>query len=164
VIFIGANIEAKMISKRGLAQALRLTNRLTMLEHRAETLPLKFKNVPQTRPGGEWGYAKRDKEYMKQKARRKKHQRPNVWDGDLEKAVLSTARVTATQHGARLIARGSAATPLTTARRKEIEMVSSTDQLMRQKSWLKTFVQVIQQPQFKKKKRTRAADGRFTKG
>jgi len=35
VIFIGANIEAKMISKRGLAQALRLTNRLTMLEHRA---------------------------------------------------------------------------------------------------------------------------------
>ena len=161
MIAIGADIQTDMLTRRGLNQALRFTNRLEMLEHKAHVLPLHFQNVPQTRPGGAWGYAKRDKEYMKRKARTHRHQRPNVFGGELERAVLQTARVTATAKGSRLIARGSTKTPLTNDRRIEIEAVSTTDANARRKSWRDTFVEVAQQPQYRKKTRKRAGTGRF---
>lgn len=50
----------------------------------------------------EYGFQKRDKKYMKRKARKFHHQRPNVFSGKMELAIESRVEIRATKKGAKL--------------------------------------------------------------
>jgi len=164
MIHFAPGVDASTLTPRGLRQIMRVCNRIVMIEHRNDVVPQHFENVPETRSGGAWRYAKRDAKYQRMKARRYKHQKPNVKTGELRKAVLGSARVTATADRARLIARGSRSSQLTTERRAEIEAVSSTEEASKRERWQELFNSFKDQPQYQKRIRKRGADGRFTKG
>lgn len=70
--------------------------RATATQHMILFLPRHFENVPENRPGGEYGYVQPSKKHMIRKARKYKHQTPNVFSGAERQHVIANARVTAT--------------------------------------------------------------------
>ena len=164
MIVLDAQIDTDLLTVRGIKQISNTVNRTIMLEHKDKVLPEHFKNVPQTRSGGVYKYEKRDKQYMISKARRFGHQLPLVKEGNLRKAVLASARVTATATGATLHARGSNLSPLSDKHRDEIEIVSEAERSHMAEEWGRLFVILAQFPQFRRKERKRNAAGKFIKG
>ena len=152
---LGGTITSELLTARGISQIQRIANRVTMVEHKTVNLRRRFENNELTRPGGPLGYAKRTARYQKRKARTKHHQKPNVFSGELRAAVLSSARVTATQTRARLIARGTSAHRLWNDRREEIEAVAPAEETKLQETWLETITQLASQRQYMKKSRVK---------
>lgn len=164
MIVFSSTIETEMLTKRGVSQISRQANRLEMVSHKVNRLPLHFQNVPEARPGGAWGYKARSRKYQIRKARKHGHQRPLVFSGELEQAVLRSAKVTATTTRARIIARGSRKSNLTTQFREEIEAISSAEEQQAAENWGETFRTLAAKPQFKKKIKKRDSSGKFIKG
>lgn len=160
VIILDAQMDKSMLTARNAARVSRMTNRIMMIEHKDSVLPKHFKNVPETRPGGAYQYEKRTKAYQKRKAR-KGHQKPLVLSGQLREGVLASARVTATQYGAKLLMRGTTKSPLSDKHREELEAVSDAEKEAMAKRWGETFLLLAQQPQYQRKERVRTAKGRF---
>ena len=162
MISINAQIESTLLTKRGAKTIARTVNRIAMVNHKDKILPEHFKNVPHTRPGGGYKYKNRDKDSQISKARRYGTTRPLVKTGDTEKAVLRSARVTATATRGRMYARGDAKKPLRDQFRDEIEAVADDEKQALAEQWVRDFVALAQQPQFQKKKRHRNSRGKFS--
>ena len=152
---IGGTVTSEILTSRGLGQIQRIANRVTMVEHRTVNLKRRFENNELTRPGGPLGFTPRTKRYQIRKAKSKGHQRPNVFTGDMRAAVLGSARVTATQKNARVVARGTGSSRLWNDRREEIEAVAPVEESRLQETWLETITQLASQRQYMKKSRVK---------
>jgi len=94
-----------LVTERTHKRILRQVNREIGVLHRNKTLKKHFENNPDTRSGGAYGYEARTKKYQIRKARKKGHQRPLVFSGEMRRTVLGTSRVTATKDHWRVYAR-----------------------------------------------------------
>lgn len=153
VIAFSASVKTELLTARGVTQISRQANRLEMVSHKVERLPLHFQNVPESRPGGEWGYKPRKKKYQIRKARKFGHQKPLVATGELEQAVLRSAKVTATSKRAKIIARGSRSSNLTAQFREEIEAITSAEEQQAAENWGETFTTLANDPRYQKKRK-----------
>ncbi len=117
------------VTERTHARILKQVHREIGVLHRNRTLKKHFENRPETRPGGEYGYERRTKKYQIQKARKKGHQKPLVFSGDMQRTVTGTSRVTATQHRWRVYARTGKTlrTLLSQQIKDELEAVSQSE-------------------------------------
>lgn len=156
MIGIGINIEASLLTKRGVGQIKKLANKERAHSHIAEYLPERFQNNADTRPGGELGYAKRTASYQRRKARLFGHQRPLVLTGELENSVLSSARVTATQRSAKIIARGSRTSVLRTQFKSEIEATTEREREAHIEAYGETFAELATDARYQKKQRIKS--------
>ncbi len=111
----------RILQPRGLSRLKRQVNRDIGRIHKNRTILKHFENRPETRPGGEYNYAKREREYQINKARVKGHQRPLVFSGETRQIVLANLKLTATQKGWRLRARPMANHPLKPNLRRQFE-------------------------------------------
>lgn len=107
----------------------RIMNRLyrNALEHHKKViLPRHFEDVPETRPGGAYGYAKRSEKWKKRKAREGKDpERPLFYKGLMRTIVVRESIVRATYKGGSLTAKNYY--DMTTARRHEVEALSNRE-------------------------------------
>lgn len=117
-------VRSRLVTKRTHAKLMRDLNREVMTRHLDNTIPKHFQEVPETAPGGEYGYRERAKLYTRAKRRAKGHAKPNVWTGELQKSVIGRARITGTQHSSSLIMKGTPKHRLTDWQRREIEIVT----------------------------------------
>lgn len=152
---IGGTITSEVLTKRGIGQIQRNANRTAMVEHKIHNLPLRFESNNLTRPGGPLSFKSRSGNYTKRKRNKYKHEKPNVFSGALRQAVLTTARVTATQKRSRLIAKGSSDHRLWSDRRDEIEAIAKSEEKQLQKTWLETVETLSADPRYKKKSQTK---------
>ena len=149
--------DQQLVTKRTHARILKQVNREIGVLHRNRTLKQHFENNAETRPGGAYGYEARAKKYQIRKARKKGHQKPLTFTGTLKQNVISTSRVTATQHKWRVYARIKTTKPLKPALRQrikdELEVVADKE-IDRYKSLIeKRYVQLANRPQNQKKQR-----------
>lgn len=91
----------RLVTKRSHARIMREVLRATMLNHREKRLGKHYKDIPETKPGGAYGYEPRGAKYIQRKARKKGHNKPLVWSGQLQRFVRNNGQITATQHRAR---------------------------------------------------------------
>ncbi|MBR9800263.1 hypothetical protein GYB59_00555 [bacterium] len=123
---IKIDVEQAEIPKRQHSQFMRDSNREVMTRHRDKRLGKHYKNIPETQPGGDYGYTKRGEKYLKKKRRKKGHDRPLEYTGHMKRTVRNNSRITATQTRARFVAKNYY--KMTDQRRKEIEAISTEEQ------------------------------------
>lgn len=152
---IGGTITSEVLTKRGIGQIQRIANRTAMVEHKLQNLELRFETNSLTRPGGPLSFKGRSSKYTKRKRNRYGHEKPNVMSGALRRAVLTTARVTATQKRGRIIAKGSSDHRLWSDRRDEIEAIAKTEETQLRKTWLETVETLAADPRYLKKSQTK---------
>lgn len=125
MIYIRAEIKRFELSARDNARLLRDLNREVLTKHSIDVLPKHFESNAQTKPGGEWGYRPRSVKYTRTKRKKYGHAIPNVYSGELLKAVLANRRpVRATQYRATLTTRGTSEHRLADFQRREVESIS----------------------------------------
>ena len=122
-----AIVRVEGVNKRLHAQALRFANRATMQKHVLTTLGKHYKQLPETQPGGDYGYVSRSAKYLAKKQRVKGHQDPLVWSGRTKRHIRNNAVITATQNKATF--RASNYFPMKKQMRMEIEAVSSKEEI-----------------------------------
>lgn len=94
--------------------------------HKNVTLGKHFKDIPETRPGGAYGYVERSAKYRETKLKKFGASAPLVLTGKLRRVVRNNSIVRATStRGATLYIRGYF--PLNAQRRKELEALSPAD-------------------------------------
>lgn len=99
MIIMLLEIERADVGQRSHATAMKEALRAVAVRHANVTIGKHFKNVPETAPGGAYGYVKRDPKYLERKRRKKGTTDPFVFSGNTKKeqrAALSS-RITATQ-------------------------------------------------------------------
>lgn len=125
--------------------------RESLEHHKQVILPRHFKHVPETTPGGAYGFRKRSDRWLKKKKRMGKPDEPNVFTGGLRSRVLGASKVRATFRRGTLTAK--APWPLTTRRRSELEVVSNREQERMTKKIEKGYVKRANSPEFRRKRR-----------
>ena len=144
--YLGYEINTETLTARGVSRITRTCNRTAGDEIR-EQLPEHFEENAQQK----FKYRRRSRIYNERKRRLFGHTRPLVFRGNLRRAVLTSARVTATQHRARVPARGSRQSNLTKQHRDEIEIVTKRKERQISRNWRDNFVSLADQSQFKKR-------------
>jgi hypothetical protein len=174
---INIDYEENLVTPRTHKQMMNYLYRDEMETHRRTILPRHFQNVPETRPGGAYGYVKRSRKWEERKAREGRGANiPNVYTGGLRDAVLKSSIIRATASGATLTAKNHDATapagsyvsngkrysnkvrfPMTEQRRKEIEAISRREIERMVKRMKATYLRLASLPKFRRKRRTRLA-------
>lgn len=144
------------ITKSGAKRISSLVNRQAAFTHERENLPRRFQRNSDTAPGGPLGYKARSTKHKNQKAQKFGHQKPLVFTGELENAILSSATVTATSTGSKLTARGSNASPLFPQYKKEIEAITKKETGDLSAQYVDTFALLASQPKYLRKRRRKS--------
>ncbi len=147
MINIKAQIETSLLTTQAANQVLKVVNSLVMQEQRA-LLPGHFDPSAVTK----YGYRKRSKAYQIRKARKYRHQKPLVWSGELQRAVLSSAKVTSTSKQGTLTARGSRKSNLSPSHRRELEAFTADEERQRGQSFVDYFTKLATDPSLKRKR------------
>jgi len=121
--------------------------------HKIRHLSKHFEAVPETRVGGEYGYAARSLRWQKRKQREGKPSQANVYTGRLREKVLRESQVTATQYRARVKAKGYF--PMPDKQRKEIEAVSGKETKYLAGRAGKNYANLAKSDKYKRKKRVK---------
>jgi len=125
MMYLRHEIKRFELSQRDHARLMRDLNRETLQKHSIQVLPKHFESNPQTRPGGEYNYRARSVVYTKAKRKKYSHARPNVYSGELLKAILANRKpVRATQYRATMTTRGTSEHRLADWQRREVEYMS----------------------------------------
>lgn len=115
--------DTQLLTIRGHGQAMNLLYRKLGGIHKSETMKKHFESIPETRATvGGYNYEKRSRRWRKRKRREKGHNKPLVFSGDLQKLVISSSDITATQRKFTFKARSPF--PLKEKRREELEVIS----------------------------------------
>jgi hypothetical protein len=147
-------IETDMMTKAGVSRLMRRINRETLEEHIDQALPKHFEQVPETSPGGGgYRYKRRRRAYTREKLEEFGHSRPNVKEGHFRTAVLSTAKVTATQHRARMVARGTPKHPVDKFQTQEVANLSAKERRTYVRNNARKYRKLSQTPEFRRKRR-----------
>ena len=142
-------ITSTLLTKRGISQIQRLSNRITALEMRAN-LENRFKG-----PRRGQKHKRRSAGYNKRKRRQVGHIKPLLLTGAMRKSVLTKARVTATAKQGRVItttgAKGFRSGEWRQMVRDELEQVPMPEEKKLAKEKLKTIGTLSKQTRFMKK-------------
>lgn len=161
VIAFSCTVSHDGVTKAGHAKIMKQLNLGWITRHRDDRLPLHFIDTPANRPGGGYGVRARTSKWNKEKVRSQKGITSvpvaNVFTGELAESVLSKAKITATQHRARLVTRGTPTHRLTNWQRKEIASVSMAERKQEAKRAKKDYVALARSPQYKAKRRRKVA-------
>lgn len=111
-----------LVSRRNHGLLMRESLRAAAQRHVQVTLGKHFKDLPETRPGGPYGYAQRNDGYLERKKKRFGSTLPLVRTGKMRRYVRNNARITATQHRARVRLRNYF--PMTAQMRSELEAIT----------------------------------------
>lgn len=144
-------IENTTTTVRGHARIMRYANRKAMTNHRDKRLGKHYQNIPETRPGGAYGYAKRSEKYTERKRRKKGHTRPLTYSGYMARFVRNNSRITATQKRARFKAKNYF--PMTQQRRDELEVISEAERKEISQEIQQIYVAESNKPKNKRKRR-----------
>ena len=144
-----------LVTERTHKRILKQVNREIGVLHRNRTLKKHFENNAETRPGGAYGYEARTKKYQIRKAKKKGHQRPLSFTGEMRRTVTGSSRVTATQHRWRVYARTGKKLNLQLGQqiKNELEAVSEAEIDKYISLMEKRYVQLANQPQNRRKRR-----------
>ncbi len=123
MLTVTPKIKGQVLTKRGVTEVTRVCNRLGAFEVR-DQLDEHFDPNAQQR----FKYKRRTQKYEQKKQRLFGHTTPLVYTGELERAVLSSAKVTATSKRGSVIARGSRSSNLRQQYRDEIEVITKTQE------------------------------------
>lgn len=93
---------SELLTKRTHARIARDVLRRLARHHIQVRMAKHYQEVPETAPGGAYGYARRSPRYLDRKRKRFGHEKPNVFTGRERNYVRNTARITGTQHRSRL--------------------------------------------------------------
>lgn len=142
-------------TKRGHARAMEAALRGAAHKHVDTRLGKHFKDVPETRPGGAYGYEKRSDRY--EKSSRKRGKPPLVKTGKLRNTIGNDTRarrgITATQYRARIVLK--AYFPLVEQRRKELEAISDSERREIAQDVRDEYARQINLPENRRKQRRR---------
>lgn len=105
VVSLSIGITSDQVNQRTHNRILKLVNQKSMYIHRDKRMGKHYKDIPETRPGGGYGYDKRSKRYQERKKRKKGHNRPNEWSGKTKRYVRNNSKITATRKGAKFRAK-----------------------------------------------------------
>ena len=144
-----------LVTERTHKRILKQVNREIGVLHRNRTLKKHFENNAETRPGGDYGYEARTKKYQIRKAKKKGHQKPLSFTGDMRRVVTGSSRITATQHRWRVYARTGKKLNLQLGQqiKNELEVVSEAEISKYISLMEKRYVQLANQPQNRRKRR-----------
>lgn len=120
---LSLQIERKDIGVRLHNQIMRAVLHSVAQHHLAFNMPLRFADVPATKPGGVLGFKGRTRKWQKRKMAMVGHNIPNLLTGALRASVLGSSRITATKDRARLYVK--AHRPLRDQQRAEMESMSA---------------------------------------
>jgi len=143
---VTTKVTGSILTKRGVTEVTRVCNRLGALEVR-DQFPDHFAPNAQQR----FKYKRRTKKYEKRKQRLFGHTTPLVYTGDLERAVLSSAKVTATSKRGTVQARGSRSSNLRQQYKDEVETITKKQDRELSNNWGDNFEELAQLSQYKKK-------------
>lgn len=149
MISITQELQTELLTKRGIDQISKRSNRLQMTRHKTDRLPLHFEHVPEIKTG--WNYKPRTRNYQIAKAKRYGHTKLLVASGDLRDAVLGSARISATSKGAKLKARGSRSSNLRQQYRDEIEALTRQEDEQHSEEWVENFAAFADDTRYQKK-------------
>lgn len=143
---LSATFHTVLITKRGMSQINRTSNRISALEVR-NNLHLRFEG----RKGG-LKFRRRSRRWNARKRQQVGHITPLLFQGDMKKSVVTRARVTATSKGAKVIsttgARGFRSGQWREQVRKEIEQIPEAEEKRIARNKEKTIGLLVQQPKF----------------
>ena len=134
------------------------------IHHVNVTLGKHFRDIPETRPGGAYGYVKRSKQYTQRKLRTYGHSLPNVFTGRLKRGVraltLQTIRATATRGTIRIKAplrstKTGRNFSLTAQQKRELSAVSWQEKLEINKRGNVNFAKEASKPEHRLKRKKR---------
>lgn len=146
-------IEQGDVTDRLHAQLVRASLRKSAEKHVQVTLGKHFQDVPETQPGGEYGYTARGKKYNMQKLKKFGSRLPLVRTGKLRRYVRNNKKITATQNKATVYLRSYF--PLTDQRRKELEALSAADLQFAEKTARDHYNTEAAKPENQRKRRKR---------
>lgn len=146
-------IKSDMVTDRTHAKIMYEAMHKVAMTHKRVTLGKHFKKVPETQPGGAYGYVKRGELYTRRKLAKYGHDTPNVRTGYLRNQVYSRSVVTATQHKSRVYIR--APFPLTEQRRRELEAITTAETGEAQKIATDTYAAMVADPKNQRTRRKR---------
>lgn len=157
--FLKLNIsyDENLVTPRAHAQILNRCYREEMEYHKSAILPRHFMDVPETRPGSMYGYAARSTKWNERKRREGLPLIPNVYSGQMRFIVLWQSVVRATSSHGTLTARNYFA--MTTARRMEIESVSTREQDRLVKRMEARYAILANSPEYARKRRPKRLRG-----
>ena len=124
-IKIGTRIETRLVDQRTLNRISNKSFRKVMETHKRDRLPEHFEENEKTRPGGAYGYEKRQEEYTKFKFQKKGHRIPLVLSGRMRSRAIKYSKVKATAKLGRLTIR--IGHPIHAQQRDEIEAITSQE-------------------------------------
>ncbi len=142
---VTTKVTGSILTKRGVTEVTRVCNRLGALEVR-EQLDEHFDPNSQQR----FKYRRRTRKYEERKQRLFGHTTPLVYSGELRRAVLSSAKVTATSKRGSVIARGSRSSNLRQQYRDEIEIITKKQERDLTRNYGKNFEELASQSQYQR--------------
>lgn len=139
-----------LVTPRAHNQIMNRVYRGEMEQHKQAILPRHFMDVPETRPGGAYGYLPRSSNWLARKRREGRPLTPNVYSGQMRFLVVWGSRVRATRDHGTLTVQNYF--PLTEARRREIEVISSREQERMVKRLESNYTQLATSPEYARKR------------
>ena len=125
VLFTSIEHEEVSVPARKMAQIQREAMRIIAQNHRLVTMGKHFRKVPETAPGGAYGYVPRNAKYMARKLKRFGTDDPNVRTGQLQRATRNNSIVRATQFRSTLQIKAPRA--MKEQQRRELEAITSEE-------------------------------------
>ena len=118
--------DTRLLTRRGHGVLMKHLYKTLGDIHKRETIKKHFKIVPETfTTSGGYKYERRSRPWRKIKIRLKGHQKPLVFSGRLQKAVVLGSKIAATQRKFSFTAR--APFPLKKKRSEELEVISARE-------------------------------------
>lgn len=146
-------VQQRLVNKRRHAEIMRTGFERVLINHVQTTLGKHFKTVPETSPGGAYGYAPRSSGWQKRKLALTGQNLPNVFTGKMRRTLRANSRITKTQTRGRIYLRNYF--PMKDSQRAELEAVSPEE-----KTAMVAMFREIYVAESKKTPRKRALRGR----
>jgi hypothetical protein len=150
MIGYGFLTRSETVTKRGHNQILKIINQATAERQRDERLEKHFEDVPETKPGGGgYRYRGRTAAYNKRKLKKYKHQKPNVFTGELRASAIRRVKIVATTNKGVMKTRGTTKSRLSRWQAAELVAVSNRERKQERKRQAKHYGQLAKMRKYK---------------
>jgi len=143
----------KLTTPRAHRQLLNALYREMLQHHKEVVLPRHFENVPETAPGGAYGYARRSQKWLSRKEREGRGDQPLVYRGLMRTIVLRETQVRATYKGGSITAKNHYA--MRPQRRHEVEVISRREKRRMAGRMRIDYVKRVKQPPYARMRQKR---------
>jgi len=115
-------VQQRLVNKRRHGEIMRVGFERVLVNHVNTTLGKHFKKVPETEPGGAYGYAPRSSKWQARKLALTGQNLPNVFTGRMRRTLRANTRITKTQTRGRIYLRNYF--PMKDQQRAELEAIT----------------------------------------